>query len=91
MDMIQAYQGYFHAGRFIPDISSVKIPENRRVIVNVLEDVASNAEVAIQQRVDALDKIFAKAKEAENELSEADWIEFENLRSQSNFTRAVDL
>jgi len=43
--MIQAYQGYFQEdGRFIADNLMVKIPINRRVIVNVLDDEAINTE-----------------------------------------------
>ena len=38
MSQVQAYQGYFHAGQFIPDNRRVRIPENRRVIVNVLDE-----------------------------------------------------
>ena len=38
-----------------------------------------------------LDKIFLEAAEAESELSEADWNEFENLRSYNNFARKINL
>jgi len=37
--MIKAYQGYFREdGRFIANNVTVKIPANRRVIINVLDD-----------------------------------------------------
>lgn len=38
--MIQAYQGHFKDdGRFIADNKIVKIPTNRRVIINVLDEI----------------------------------------------------
>ena len=92
MNVILTYQGHFQDGRrFVPDGHMVKIPTNRRVIVNVLEDVVCDVETAINQRVDALDKILAEALEAEHELSDSDWNEFESLRSQSNFVREINL
>ena len=45
--MIQAYQGHFQEdGKFIANNRIIKIPVNRRVIVNILEDEISNAETA---------------------------------------------
>jgi len=89
MDMIQAIQGHFcDDWRFVPDVKMGKAPTNKRIIVNVLDTISNST---AQQRLDALDKIFAEAKKAEGELSDEEWKEFENLRSESNFSRAVDL
>jgi len=57
--MIQAYQGYFQEdGRFIANNRIIKIPINRRVIVNILEDEIINSKTA--QTVDK--KEIAKRK-----------------------------
>jgi len=38
--MIQAYQGHFKEdGRFIADNKIVKLPANKRVIINVLDEI----------------------------------------------------
>ena len=43
-----------------------------------------------RQRSDALKKIFDKAREAENGLTDEEWAKFENIRSQSDFNREVE-
>ena len=43
---MEAYQGYFKGERFIP-LENVTIPENRRVIVTVLDDAVSGPELEI--------------------------------------------
>ena len=94
--MIQTYQGYFgEDGRFIPDIAVKKIPAGRRAIVNILDDevivLRHNSEN--QNKLDEIKKILTKAAKAENELTDAEWREFTNLRAQSNagLARKIEL
>jgi hypothetical protein len=65
MAQLQAYQGYFQAdGRFVPDNLLVKIPTNKRVIVNILVDEPT--EIANTLTVD--ENEIAKRREAVNAL-----------------------
>ena len=101
MEMIQTYQGHFlEDGRFVPDSVSAKIPVGRRAIVNILGDevsdvhAAPHAEVSNQQKAVSIKQILADALEVENDvLTDADWNEMANLRSQTNagLSRAVKL
>ena len=43
-----------------------------------------------QQRTETLGKVFAEAQKSNNDLSDEDWTEFANLRSQTNLTREVE-
>ena len=48
----------------------------------------------IDEKVAAIDKIFADIdaiKDEDNVLTDADWDELENLRSQNNLSRIIDL
>ena len=39
--MLQAYQGYFQEDvRFVTDNAIVKIPPNKRIIINILDEIA---------------------------------------------------
>jgi hypothetical protein len=90
--MVQTYQGYFlEDGRFISDTSTIRIPARRRAIVNVLVD--ETVDNTRQQKTDTLDKIMEKALKAESTgiLTNADWDEFENIRSQTVLERRVNV
>ncbi|MDR2558512.1 MAG: hypothetical protein LBC86_03070 [Oscillospiraceae bacterium] len=90
MEMIQTYQGYFREdGRFISDSLLIQIPVGRRAIVNVLDDEVVATTVTSKEK--NLKQLFAEAEKAENALTSDEWAEFENLRSQTNLERAVDL
>ena len=90
MEMIQTYQGYFgEDGRFIQDGLLAKLPTGRRAIVNILDDEVA-AKPAINKE-ETLRLLFAEAESAEGNLTNEDWTEFENLRSQTNLGRAVEL
>ena len=94
--MIQTYQGYFgEDGRFVSDNIVMKIPVGRRTIVNVFDDevIEFVPKSANQNKLDENKKILAKAAQAENDLTDADWNEFANLRAQSNvgLARKIDL
>lgn len=87
---VQTYQGYFQAdGRFVSDSLLVQFPLGRRTIINVLDDeVEANA---IINKENTFKNLFAEAEKAENNLTNEEWAEFENLRSQTHLGRAVDL
>ena len=60
--MLQAYQGYFQEGvRFIADNVIVKIPPNKRIIINVLDEIvdmeAEPNEQEISERLKMLESI----------------------------------
>jgi hypothetical protein len=60
--MLQAYQGYFQEGvRFIADNAIVKIPPNKRIIINVLDEIvdmeAESNEQEISERLKMLESI----------------------------------
>ena len=60
--MIQAYQGYFlEDGRFVTNNAVVKIPPNRLVIINVLEEIIATKttprEDAIAKRLKMVESI----------------------------------
>ena len=49
--MLQAYQGYFQEDvRFIADNIIVKIPPNKRIIINILDEI-SNAETVREEEI----------------------------------------
>jgi len=88
--MIQTYQGYFQAdGRFVADNSLVEVPAMRRAIVNILDDEIVDVNTANRQKRITFEKMFADAEKAESALTEEEWVEFENLRSQTDLTREV--
>ena len=89
MRVVQTYQGYFEEdGRFISDGLLEKLPTRRRAIVNILDDETIEIKTS---KEDTLRQIFAEAEKAESNLSDDDWAEFENLRSQTGFDRVIDL
>ena len=88
--MIQTYEGYFKEDGYFITHNLVKIPSNRRAIVNILEDEIIDSQIACQQKVERLRKMFEEAGEAENELTDEEWEELENIRSQTNFDRGVE-
>ena len=60
--MLQAYQGYFQEDvRFIADNVIVKIPPNKRIIINVLDEIvdmeAEPNEQEISERLKMLESI----------------------------------
>jgi len=60
--MLQAYQGYFQEDvRFIADNIIVKIPTNKRIIINILDEIidteAIRDEKEIAERLKMLDSI----------------------------------
>ena len=99
--MIRTYQGYFREdGRFITDGLLVKLPTKRRAIVNILDDDVVEARDTVQQETTNHQKaviikaILDSALAAEaSVLSEADWSEMADLRSQTNagLLRVVEL
>ena len=65
---IQAYQGYFQAdGRFVPDNILVKIPANRRAIVNILDDEPTETKTLAQLQNEALKDFFSGIAEIDDE------------------------
>ena len=97
--MIQAYQGYFQEdGRFIPDGPPVKMPTKRRAIVNILDDEILSSEDTSRadthkQKATTIKDIFADALDSEGALTDDEWSEMSNLRSQTNIglSRTVDI
>ncbi len=92
MELIQTYQGYFaEDGRFIPDSLLAKIPIGRRAIVNVLDDEI--VQPRHHEKTAIIKAIIARAAEAEDELTDAEWDEMANLRSTTNkgLSRMVEL
>jgi len=88
--MGQVFYGYFQTdGRFVADNTSVSIPVMRRVIVNILDDETVDTNATSRQRTESLLKLFEEAENAENDLSDEEWEEFTNLRSQTDFSREV--
>ena len=58
--MLQAYQGYFlEETRFLSDNSEIKIPPNRRVIINILTD-----EIETKENTEYLTKLDNAVEEA---------------------------
>ena len=69
---------------------AVTLPDNTDIIIMVEMPLQNTAdELRRLQRTDALKKIFTEAGETENYLTDAEWEEFVNIRSQSNFNREV--
>jgi hypothetical protein len=97
--MIQTYQGYFgDDGRFVPDGIVMKIPVGRRAIVNILDDevVKPKKQTVNQQQAAAVKKFLsdiAAISDEDNVLTDTDWDEMANLRSQTNagLTRKINL
>ena len=88
--MGQVLSGYFQAdGRFIPDNTSVSIPVMRKVSINILDDDETDKNIIKQKRTMSFDEFFIEAEKAENDLTNEDWEMFENLRSQTDFSRKV--
>ena len=49
--MLQAYQGYFQEDvRFIADNAIVKIPPNKRIIINILDEI-TDAEIVREEEI----------------------------------------
>ena len=93
--MVQTYQGYFtEDGRFVPDGTHVKLPTRRRTIVNVfINDVTSQNDTALRDRIERIDKLLMAASDAEDEMTNDDWDEMLTLRSKTNagLSRAIDI
>ena len=95
----QAYKGHFQNGRFVsPEAAS--IPDNSVVYVMVVDDDPRSFSVKAQEQIpktadklSAIKEIFADALAAESELTDSDWEEMANLRSQTNagFARKIEL
>jgi hypothetical protein len=52
---VQAFQGYFERGRFIP-FGAVSVPEHKRAIVTILDEAAPDD---VRQRLEELDELVA--------------------------------
>ena len=82
--MIQAYQGYFQEdGRFITD-NRTKIPANRRVIVNVLDDEIINTD---KENIEELEDeyLLALALERKKNDNGVRW-SFEEILAEDGLT-----
>ena len=57
---MQAYEGYFERGRFVP-LGVVKIPERKRTIITVLDEPVHSdaASDDVNRRLKALDELDA--------------------------------
>lgn len=52
---MQAYEGYFDRGRFIP-LGTISIPERKRAIVTILDEPVSDD---AERRLEELDKLIS--------------------------------
>jgi hypothetical protein len=91
---VQAYQGYFREdGRFIPDSLLVKIPTNKRAIVNILDVEVVETKSRSQQQLEALDRFVDEIKSLDEQgiepLTDEDFSALENNRV--TFNRSLDL
>ena len=86
--MVQKYQGYFtEDGRFVPNGIQVKLPIRKRTIVNVFlnesaDDVTSEPDSALQNKIERIEKLLVAASDAEDEMTDDDWTEMLTLRSK---------
>jgi len=71
---------------FAKFVAELEVHDQTETIVTA----ESKAEI-IRKRLEAIDNIVAEAGEAENELTDAEWKEFANIRSQCDTTRRVNL
>lgn len=78
---MEAYQGYFENGRFIP-FDEVSIPERKRAIVTILDEPIEEETKAEKQRK-AFETFIKEIKACDEEIPE----HFERV----NFTRELDL
>ena len=74
---MQAYQGYFQDGQFVP-IGAATIPERRRVIITVLDEPLPQHDEQIEAFEEFMTAIHASGEKVP---------EFERV----NFTREVEL
>ena len=87
--VVQAYQGYFQeGGRFIPDEKMIKIPTNRRVIVNILNDAVSEVKTTPQRQGEALKKLLTTLSAISDEPLDE---EFDEMLLQGFSFREVEL
>ena len=83
--MLRTYKGRYENGQFIfPE--KTMIPDAADIIITILDDSREYD----SQRTEKLKKIFEDAQEFENNLSDEEWAEFENLRSQTKLSRGVE-
>ena len=72
-------QGYYENGNYIVD-DAPDIPNRRTRITVIFHDVKDKQE----RKTAAIEGILTDALNAEGELSNADWAEMTNLRTQTN-------
>ena len=92
--MMQTYQGHFlDDGRFFADGLFVKLPTKKRAIIKFLDDDVAVVDADRQKKIVAFDTFINDAREAEGELTDADWDELINLRAKTNagLSRKVEL
>ena len=82
---MQAYEGYFDNGRFIP-FGAANIPNRRKVILTVLDEPVKNPPKT--DHVKAWEKFFEAMSDCDEPLGP----EFdESLSQRVNFMREVDI
>ena len=87
--MLKTYQGYFREGRFIsPEL--VTIPNDIRVHVTIIDEPITD-DVRRKQRAETLEKMFIRIQESKSDLADEEWDELANIRSQSDFSREINL
>lgn len=83
-----------YAGKFIDGkptlMETVTLPNNTDIIIMVELPLKNTEELQRRQKTEALKRIFIEAQEVENDLTEDEWAELENIRSQSDFNRGVE-
>ena len=88
--MIQTYTGYFQDGCFYTENNVVvRIPEKKRVILNVLNDENIDVNNVNKKRLLALNKFVAKMKKCSEDLPD----DFDEILAHGklNFNREIDI
>ena len=84
---MQAFQGYFKNGRFIPQ-NNARIPEDKLAIVTVMDTPAPTEEMLRLQRWEAWRTFIRKIEEDDEDLPP----EFEEILSHRfNISREIEL
>ncbi|MCL2018736.1 MAG: hypothetical protein FWG70_03160 [Oscillospiraceae bacterium] len=73
----QAYEGYFKNGNFFAAGRTIKIPDDRRIYITILDEPVRNE--ATEQRLTALDDFFTAIEASDEVVPEFERVKFREV------------